>query len=230
MTYPYEIQPGIWSLIDGMVRAYLVVGSERAIVIDTGIGEPDVRAAAESVTDLPLLLANTHSHGDHSGGNKRFEAAFAHPRDFDKLRPASNELIPVVEGDVIDLGGRTIEVYETPGHTPGAISLLVPEERVLFTGDNLADVPVYMQMEESNIPKFAESMKKTIKLREKYDTILGCHGTCPVPWDMPEKMFALAHGIISGKNTGEVVDWDFMGDVQKIRICEYDGARMFRPI
>lgn len=41
----------------------------------------------------------------------------------------------VREGSVFDLGGRTLEVFETPGHTAGSISLLLREERMMFTGD-----------------------------------------------------------------------------------------------
>ena len=42
------------------------------------------------------------------------------------------ELRPLKEGDVIDLGGRKIVVYETPGHTPGGLSFLDVRERIIF--------------------------------------------------------------------------------------------------
>ena len=45
------------------------------------------------------------------------------------------EFLPLNEGDVFDLGGRTLEVYFTPGHTAGSCSLLDRKNRILFSGD-----------------------------------------------------------------------------------------------
>ena len=47
-------------------NCYLVVGSEKALLIDCGTGFCDIRGAAEKLTDLPIILAATHGHGDHT--------------------------------------------------------------------------------------------------------------------------------------------------------------------
>lgn len=49
-------------------NCYLVVGCEKALLIDCGTGFCDIRGAAEKLTDLPITLAATHGHGDHIGG------------------------------------------------------------------------------------------------------------------------------------------------------------------
>ena len=54
-------------------NCYLVVGSEKALLIDCGTGFCDIRGAAEKLTDLPITLAATHGHGDHIGGAGQFE-------------------------------------------------------------------------------------------------------------------------------------------------------------
>lgn len=54
-------------------NCYLVVGSEKALLIDCGTGFCDIRGAAEKLTDLPIILAATHGHGDHIGGAGQFE-------------------------------------------------------------------------------------------------------------------------------------------------------------
>jgi glyoxylase-like metal-dependent hydrolase (beta-lactamase superfamily II) len=60
------------------VRSYLVVGSERALLIDTGMGVGDIRRIVKSITDLPLIVVNSHSHWDHVGGNWRFSDIAIH--------------------------------------------------------------------------------------------------------------------------------------------------------
>lgn len=48
---------------------YIVVGKEKALIIDTMNGYEDVKAIAETVTDLPLIVVNTHGHPDHIFGD-----------------------------------------------------------------------------------------------------------------------------------------------------------------
>lgn len=50
----------------------LVVGAEKAAVIDCGLGFGDLPAAVRKLTDKPLILFNTHCHVDHIGGNAQF--------------------------------------------------------------------------------------------------------------------------------------------------------------
>ena len=69
------------------VFSYLIVGRQRAVLIDTGYGLGDLKAAVESLTSLPLIIVNTHGHCDHVGGNARFDVpCFIHPRDMELAR------------------------------------------------------------------------------------------------------------------------------------------------
>lgn len=55
------------------VISFLILGSERALLVDTGMGIKNIRAVVEELTGLPLLVVNTHTHFDHIGDNWRFD-------------------------------------------------------------------------------------------------------------------------------------------------------------
>lgn len=52
------------------LHSYLVIGSERACLIDTGLGVENIRKVVESLTDLPILVTTTHVHWDHIGSHR----------------------------------------------------------------------------------------------------------------------------------------------------------------
>ena len=75
--------------------------------------------------------------------------------------PGSENIEPVLEdGYIIDLGERAIKVIETPGHTPGGISLFDKTNGLLFTSDLLYEGPLYAFEKESDPEKYLRSLKK----------------------------------------------------------------------
>jgi glyoxylase-like metal-dependent hydrolase (beta-lactamase superfamily II) len=74
------VEPGTWLVGEpGHVNCFLVEGTERAVLVDTGLGIADIGLATGKLTDKPVLVVNTHSHSDHRGGNWRFAEVAAHP-------------------------------------------------------------------------------------------------------------------------------------------------------
>ena len=61
---------------------YLIVGRERAALLDTGMGIGDLPAVVRSLTKLPIVVLNSHTHNDHVGGNWQFDTA---PNEVDSL-------------------------------------------------------------------------------------------------------------------------------------------------
>lgn len=187
-----KINEHLWLLNDNNeATGYVIVGKNKALIIDTMMGYEDVHAVAGTLTDLPLTVVNTHGHGDHIYGNIYFEKAYIHPRDMELAkRELSNpkfveaiesygrkpaEFCEVKEGDTFDLGGLVLEVYETPGHTPGGIVLLDRADRILFTGDTIIE-QTWMQMKESlPMEKLLESLDKVQKFRGDFDYVLTGH-------------------------------------------------------
>ena len=65
---------------------HLIIGSERALLIDTGMGAGDLKGAVEALTDKPVDVVNTHFHGDHTGGNGQFARVFCPEYDLPYLK------------------------------------------------------------------------------------------------------------------------------------------------
>ena len=63
------------------VYAYLIVGSERALLIDTCYSITGIKKYVEQITTLPVDVVNTHGHFDHIGGNAEFETIYLSKAD-----------------------------------------------------------------------------------------------------------------------------------------------------
>ena len=62
-----EISDGIYDIAGGF-HQYFIVGEDKVLLIDTGMGLESPRKYVEQITDLPIVLVNTHGHPDHAGG------------------------------------------------------------------------------------------------------------------------------------------------------------------
>jgi glyoxylase-like metal-dependent hydrolase (beta-lactamase superfamily II) len=74
-----EVEPGLHLVAEpGHVFSWLVSGSERCVLIDTGLGLADIAAAIEPVASAPTIVVNSHVHFDHVGGNELFDHVEMH--------------------------------------------------------------------------------------------------------------------------------------------------------
>lgn len=79
------------------------------------------------------------------------------------------------DGDTIDLGGRTIEVLATPGHTPDATCILDRANGLLFTGDTYYPAPIWLFRPETDLDAYEASVKRIAALTPKLKLVLGAH-------------------------------------------------------
>lgn len=148
------------------MHSYLVIGNERACLIDTGLGVENIRKIVEQITDLPILVTTTHVHWDHIGSHRYFDELVVHEKEADWLThfPVPLSVVKanllrddcafpesfdsakytVFQGkashilkdhDVIELGGRSLRVIHTPGHSPGHCCYYDEASGQLFSGD-----------------------------------------------------------------------------------------------
>jgi hydroxyacylglutathione hydrolase len=144
---------------------YLLFGSERAILFDTGAGgeegathETDTsgvvhfvlsRWAARSKRPVPpLVVSHLHSHDDHTYGDPQFAGApdttFVPPNDVPALQAAFGITNWPDDIGSIDLGGRVLDVVPIPGHDDTSIAVYDRETGVLLTGDTLYPGRIYV--------------------------------------------------------------------------------------
>jgi glyoxylase-like metal-dependent hydrolase (beta-lactamase superfamily II) len=96
------------------------------------------------------------------------------------------------DGDKIDLGGRTLKVIGTPGHTPDEIALLDEKNGLLFTGDSFYLGPIYLYRPETDLDAYVASMQKLAALAPRLQLLLPAHNT-PVayPGYLPKVVTAI---------------------------------------
>ena len=177
----YQIRSNIYAIYEDKhfqeVISYLIIGEEKGLLIDTGLGIGDIRAVVNNLYDREVFVTHTHTHFDHIGGDWQFDKVFIpdhpvavnrarlglskqevednmaegcncqpYPRGFNReeycIKPA-NRYSLIRQGDVFDLGGISLEVIETPGHSPDSVMYLDRENQILFTGDSFYPATLY---------------------------------------------------------------------------------------
>ena len=181
-----KVDDRTYTIEDNGVRCILLIGEERAMLVDTGFGSAagSLRALVESLTDKPVTLVISHTDPDHIGGYREFGAASIHPSEISSYLQNVDpdaQVVPIWEGDIIDIGGRKFEVVLIPGHTAGSIALLDRENRVILTGDSVCDTPIFMCGEKRSLIAYIASMEKLLGMSDAFDVIYPSHGTLPVP-------------------------------------------------
>lgn len=79
------------------VISFLVVGAERALLFDTGLGIGDIRKVVASITRLDVVVLNSHTHYDHIGGNYQFSSILGADADYTRANEAGRPHEDVAE-------------------------------------------------------------------------------------------------------------------------------------
>ena len=218
MAEAIKINDSTWRFEDDGVRFFLLCGSRKAALIDTGMNTPDARKLAEGLTELPIILINTHADRDHISGNEAFEEFYMSPAEEDNYRDNGDKgtIIPVKDGDVIDLGDRPLRIIDNPGHTPGSIAILDVKNRVLIAGDSVQDGNIFMFGKYRNMDTYITSLKKLSVYDGQYDEIYAMHGTIPVKPQLIGELIEGAEQIQRGTASAKMVDM-FGNDVMLYR-------------
>lgn len=220
----HELGNGIINITAPPMRfqQYLLLGGEKALLIDTGFGLGSLKKVVDGITKLPVVLMNTHGHPDHGGGNAEFGRPFLHPADnelyaakcsyearldeltkmwhlsADMLQPTPPEPVPLEDGTVFDLGGRRVTVIHTPGHTRGSVCLFDENTGALFAGDNLNAMATGMTEDcAADMSEYLASMKKLQTLA--VTSVYTGHMPARVGPEIIQTKIEIAERILSGE-------------------------------
>jgi len=198
-----RIDAGTWAIGEPRYAqqnvSFLIVGSERAVVFDAGPGLRELAPVAARLTRLPITFVPSHLHYDHVGGARGFDrvamidlpALRAQAPD-GVLRPRFAQHLGALEGieaspievdewwppgSEIDLGGRRLELWHTPGHTPESASLFDRERGLLFSGDYLYPGELYAFLPGSSLADYQWTAERLAGALPADVAIHGGHGT-----------------------------------------------------
>jgi glyoxylase-like metal-dependent hydrolase (beta-lactamase superfamily II) len=167
---------------------YLLFGDEKALLIDSGAGNVDLRSMVDKRIEawledtgrenIALVVMHTHAHGDHVAGDEQF---------IDRADTAivGHEVEDVVdffnvgnwpnESKAFDLGGRIVDIIPTPGHHDTHVMVYDRSTRLLFSGDMLYPGRLYFQCGKAEL--FRNSIDRVAEFVKKRDTswVLGAH-------------------------------------------------------
>ena len=179
-------------------HAYLLNGTERSLLLDTGLGICNIYDEVIKLTDKPVTAVATHIHWDHIGGHKFFPDFYAHedelnwlngefPLTLEQIKDMVVDRCDLPEGynvdnyrffqgtptmvlkdnDIIDIGGRSIQVLHTPGHSPGHICFFEKERGYLFTGDLVYEDTLFAYYPSTDPKAYLKSIERVATLPVK---------------------------------------------------------------
>lgn len=194
-----------WRVEDRGVRFFLLAGAERALLIDSGMTVNNARDIAATLTDLPISLLNTHADRDHIGSNAQFDSFYMHPAEEANYRRwgGTGELLPIAEGDVLDLGGRKLRIIHLPGHTPGSVAVLDVNNRVLISGDPIQEHGrIFMFGAHRDMNAYVESLARLEQRAGEFDEIWPSHADIPIGTEAIGRLREGAMAVLAGKVEG----------------------------
>ncbi|MCE7999462.1 MAG: MBL fold metallo-hydrolase [Rhodobiaceae bacterium] len=232
------------------VYSYLVVGEEEALLIDSGSPLRDISPVLAKLTDKPVSVIATHLHFDHVGNHTRFakvlmpDLSSLRARTYEgKFVPDALEHLGRVEGYAIpgwdvggwwavgaefDLGGRSLTLLSTPGHTPDSISIWDKTTNRLFMGDYAGDGEIYAFLPNSSLGAYLETTERLLSDLPPQTLLFAAHGgadTKAAPsvgmqnlFDLRDGLRAMRDGRLAGagfwpraypinRNTHVLADW-----------------------
>ena len=105
----------------------------------------------------------------------------------------------IQDGEKFDLGGRTIEVQATPGHTPDAIALIDRANGLLFTGDTYYPAPIWLFRPETDLAAYAASIRRLAALEPQIKLVLGAHNVPVAPTSVLGRLVTAFDKVHAGK-------------------------------
>ena len=175
----------------------LVIGENKAVLIDAGNKkDPELLKLIRRFTSLPIALYLTHGHRDHIGNASYFDEIHIGMADAIMLDKSIN-IIPLSDGEKIELGGTVLEAYALSGHTKGAFCFINKDDGYALTGD-IINSETWLCWDSCDMPyEYAKKVSEFYdKLKEcGVETIFEGHVYEPLSVDICTDMFCALNQI-----------------------------------
>jgi len=166
---------------------YLLFGEDKVLLEDTGDGGIPLQATVQGIIDawlaakgkasIELVVAHSHGHGDHAGGDGQFQGqpdttvigtSAASVQAFFGISSWPTEVV------TYDLGGRILDVIPIPGHQTAHVAFYDRRHELLLTGDTLYPGRLYIQ----DFPAYVASVRRMrdfVEAGSSVTNVLGTH-------------------------------------------------------
>ena len=218
---------------------YLIIGSEKAALIDTGYGmSGNLDMVVKSLTDKPVVCLVTHCDPDHAGSAALFDDIHMSDRDqvlmdngslntmgrlgtatamtddketvkyFKKhmVKATSFTYKNICDGEIFDLGDRTLQAISFPGHTEGSMCFWNKEENYCIVGDAVANVnsPVLFFKKCLPLEVYKDNLVEFMAKVGDDCNLYSGHNYEKLPKAMISEIFTLCDEVIAGKTENDV--------------------------
>lgn len=195
---------------------HVLVGEKFALVIDPTETTYDLRKyIREYITDKPIKVANTHSHGDHTLSNGQFNDCeiFMSELAWEEIKKSREQgwntprhkghimgdYVPTIikPGDVLDLGGRELEILPyNPCHSPTSLIYLDRTYGILFPGDEID--PGQVNIWGTPVETFRDNMLSLKARMDDFDMICPAHNGTPIHAETINNFIENCERVMSG--------------------------------
>jgi len=167
---------------------YLLIGRDRALLIDTGTGGGGLRAEVDALIDAwartngasapELVVVHSHAHSDHVSGDAEF-ADRPHTVVVGHTQPEVAAFFSLRNWPggtaSLELGDRSVDILPMPGHHASHIAVYDGQTRILFTGD--AVYPGVLRYPCANASEYLASIERSLEFaaRNEVSWMLGGH-------------------------------------------------------
>ena len=190
------------------VCCYLVIGDEKAALLDCCNGLGNIKEFVHTITDKDVIVILTHGHLDHMGSAALFDEVYMNEKDIPVLKNHGNmnfrvkditeisnlnitesDLIPTItrnpspitDNQIFDLGNIHIQMISVPGHTKGMMCPLIEEERTIIFGDACGVSVLLCDEFSTSVGEYRKSLLRLKDYEKNYDIIYRNHGTFSSP-------------------------------------------------
>lgn len=224
---------------------YLIEGTEKAVLIDTCLGVGNLKKFVEGLTDKPITVILTHGHVDHAMGAPEFDEVYLSDKDkgvfmehspleirqeymamnlhckiddlkaLDYVQPVNMKFKSLNDGDIFNLGGINLEVFEVAGHTKGSVAILIKEKKILVLGDACNTATFLFDDNSLCVEEYRNNLiKLNEKLNNLYNRVFLSHHQMEIDKSIISNVIEVCNDILNEKT--DDLPFEFMGECHYI--------------